>query len=105
MANTLVKKGQSTTSFAVKVVVMLVLMFGFRFLPQIPGISEMGMQVVGVFLGTVFGWLTLGLAMPSVFSMVALAMTDYTNINGVMKNGFGNSTVGLIIILFLIRLH
>ncbi len=102
MANTLVKKGQSTTSFAVKVVVMLVLMFGFRFLPQIPGISEMGMQVVGVFLGTVFGWLTLGLAMPSVFSMVALAMTDYTNINGVMKNGFGNSTVGLIIILFLI---
>lgn len=63
------------------------------------------MQVIGVFLGTVFGWIALGLAMPSVFCMVALAMTDYTNINGVMKNGLGDSTVGLIIILFLIAAY
>lgn len=91
--------------YPIHVAVMVVLMFFFRFLPAGGGITEFGMQILGVFLGTIYGWIFLGLGMPSVMCMAALALTEYGNINAVMKAGFGNSTVGLIIVLFLIAAY
>ena len=37
------------------IVVMLLLQFGFRFLPPVFGLPEIGMQVLGSFIGTLYG--------------------------------------------------
>lgn len=46
---------QGYISYLGKVVVMLVLMFGFGFLPLFGQMTELGMKVLGVFIGLLFG--------------------------------------------------
>ena len=84
------------------IVVMLLLQFGFRFLPPVFGLPEIGMQVLGSFIGTLYGWVFVGLGIPSVLGIVSIGMTDLYTMGDVIKAGFGNSTVITVLALFLI---
>ena len=52
--------------------VVLVLAFGFRFLPPFAGITELGMGVLGAFLGAIYGWVMIDLAWPSLLLLQQL---------------------------------
>ncbi len=72
----------------------LFLMFGFgRVVPPMWGLPEVGMQVIGVFLGLVWLWSVAEIIWPSILGVMALGMTDYCNMNQAILNGLGNSTV------------
>ena len=53
-------------------VVMLFLCFGFRFLPPIGPLTDIGMATVGCFLCILYGWNVVGLIWPSLLCIVAL---------------------------------
>ncbi len=70
---------EKTSSAYIKVGIVLLFMFGFRFLPPIGVITPYGMAVLGILIGAILGWSFDGRSMTqtSLLAVVALATTDY----------------------------
>ena len=82
-------------------IVVLFLMFGFRILPPVSPITAVGMGVLGVFLGVVVGWSTVGILWPSVVAILALGFTGYTTPQGALQSAFTNPNVLYVLFLFI----
>lgn len=81
--------------------VMLIITFGFWILPPLGGdITPLGMRILGVFLGVLYGWTFLGFFWTSCFGMLALAMAGYASAGDVIISGFGTMTALQVLILF-----
>ena len=78
------------------------LMFFVRFLPPIGGLSSVGMQVIGVWLGVLYGWVTLSISWPSILGVVALGLTEYKHIDALLMEAFGSQTMVMIMALLLL---
>lgn len=85
----------------INIVIVLVLCFSGWVLPPFGQITALGMKVLGVFLGMIYGWIFVGLGWISLFGMLALAMTGYTSINEAVSQGIGNPTVLQILVGFI----
>lgn len=73
--------------------ICILIMFGFGALPTIEPLTDVGMDVLGIFLGMLYGWICVDIIWPSLFSMLALATTGLFTFPEIMKTGFGNETV------------
>lgn len=93
------KKRSST--YWIHVAITLLIMIGFGFLPGPGPITHFGMQMLGIFFGMVYGWSTLDQIWPSLFGLVMLALTDYNTIENVLIEGWGSSTVFIIILVLI----
>lgn len=71
-------------------IIVLLLCFGFRFLPPFAGITEYGMGVLGAFLGAIYGWVFIDLTWPSFIAITATGLT--VGMNTVIAACFGNET-------------
>lgn len=60
---------------AVCTIIGLLLIFLFRFLPAPAGLNQLDMQIAGIFIGTIFLWLTVSTAWPSLLVIAILAMS------------------------------
>ena len=63
----------------------LLLMFGIPLLPPLEPITEIGMQLGGIFIGLIYLWTMVETFWPSLLAAVALIFTDYANINSVVS--------------------
>lgn len=88
--------------YYIHVIIMLVIMFGFGYLPPIGSITEIGMKVFGVFLGLIYGWMFVDMLWPSFVGLVALGTTGYATVSDAFAQGFGNSTFLQIFFFFII---
>ena len=70
--------------------IVLILAFGFRFLPPFAGITELGMGVLGAFLGAIWGWVFIDLAWPSFIAITATGLS--CGMASVITGCFGNET-------------
>ena len=75
----------------VHVAIMLILTFGIGFLPPFAQITEVGMRVLGVFIGMLYGWIFIDLLWPSLLGFVTLGLTGYISITESLSAGFGDS--------------
>lgn len=84
--------------FAIGMAIMLV----FWFIPVgvLPNVTKVGMEVLGVFIGTIYMWSTLDPSTASLTSVVMLGITGivgpdgaYPAIGGYLTAAFGNPTV------------
>lgn len=65
-------------SYYLNVVVMLVLMIFFRFIPVFGSMTEIGMAVLGVFIGTIYGWMTMkDMSLASAAGIVMMGTTGF----------------------------
>jgi sodium-dependent dicarboxylate transporter 2/3/5 len=80
----------------IHIAIGLILMFGGQFLPPIEPITEVGMQVLFIFIGVIYLWSTVESMWSSLLAVIALGMSDYANMTAVFKDAFGNSTVLLV---------
>ena len=71
-------------------IIVLILAFGFRFLPPFAGITELGMGVLGAFLGAIYGWVFIDLAWPSFIAITATGLS--CGMASVITGCFGNET-------------
>lgn len=89
--------------FWIHCTIMLVLTFGIGLFPPLGGdITPFGMKILGVFIGLIYGWSTLGFFWTSCFGMVALGIAGYDNMTNILIQGFGNTTTLQTIMLFLL---
>ncbi len=83
----------------IHVAVMAALMFGFGYVVQPVGaITQMGMHVLGVFLGLLYGWIFIDLLWTSLLGFIALGLTGFMTINEAFSAGLGNSSVIMVIV-------
>ncbi|MDO4280065.1 MAG: hypothetical protein Q4C56_00390 [Peptococcaceae bacterium] len=82
----------------VHVAIMFLLTFGTGFLPPVGQITDIGMRVLGVFLGLLYGWIFIDLLWTSIFGFVALGLTGYSTVLASFQGGFGDSNFVLCLI-------
>lgn len=80
------------TTVYIHILIMLLLTFGIGFLPPFGQITALGMKVLGVFLGIVYGWIFIDLLWVSFFGFATLTMTGYCSATEAFAAGFGNPT-------------
>ncbi|MCL2399248.1 MAG: citrate transporter [Defluviitaleaceae bacterium] len=85
-------------SFYLHVVIGLFLMFIFGriFMPIYP-LTDVGMQVVGVFIGVIWLWCFVGFLWPSLIALVAFGLTDFAGFGQVLTMSFGSSVPVLLL--------
>ena len=95
------EKNQTPISYYINSAIVVIIMFCFGFLPPFGGITALGMKVLGIFLGVLYGWIFVGFIWPSLLGMIALGLSGYDTIINVYIAGFGDSLVLKIFFLFL----
>lgn len=98
----------STTStktdvkYYIHVLIMLFFFFGFGHLSPIGTITEVGMQILGVFLGMIWGWMFIDMLWPSLLGLFALGLTDYAkNVTSILATSVSNKNV-ILVFFFLV---
>lgn len=74
----------------------------FRLLPVPSGLTASGMQVLGILVGAIILWLTLGTTWTSAFVLFALCTVDSLTVASVYSNSFGNTTVVLMVFCYML---
>lgn len=74
----------------IHVCIIFALIIGVRFLPSIGDVTPLGMEILGIFLGTLYGWSTMGMVWPSLLSLFFLSLLPETSAIETFKAGFGD---------------
>lgn len=83
------------------IVITLLLMFGFGMLPPFATLTPMGMKILGVFLGVIYGYTTWDNIIVSLIAIVAFGVTGFSGgFNNAVASMWGNSTVFQSMVLF-----
>lgn len=79
--------------------VMLVIMFLIGSITPPAPITSLGMKVLGIFVGLIYGWSAVGLIIPSLLGIAMLAAATEVSINQIFAEGFGSNIVVLLIFI------
>lgn len=74
--------------FFIKFAVMVVIMISGFFMPPIEPMTQLGMEVLGIFIGLIWGWSCVDFICSSLLGIVLLGCTDYGTVQQVIAQGF-----------------
>ncbi len=63
----------------------------FRFVPPFGGLTEIGVGILGTFIGAVWGWITIDMLWPSVMALVGIGIS--IGMNAMMTASFGSLVI------------
>lgn len=75
--------------------ISLGIMIGFRFIPNPEPMTPLGMTVVGIFLGAVYGWCTTNMIWPSLCALILYGLTGQIQVSAAWGALWSNMTVGI----------
>jgi len=84
------KKKTDTKVKLIHYTIVLAFMFLFRYIPPFGGLEPIGMQILGVFIGSIYGWIVVDIAWTSLIGMIALGTTEAMTFSGVLSAGLGS---------------
>ncbi len=87
-------------SHYVNIIITLLLMFGFRYIPAPAPITPYGMAILGIFIGVIYGWSTssTGMVWVSFLAVIAVGFTDYGVVSQSVVAIFASDTVMLLLL-------
>lgn len=88
--------------YYIKAILCFGIMFCFGSLPPLDPITPFGMQIIGIFFGLLFGWMTIGLIWPSIMGCIALVLVGGMQIGAVLAAGWGSTTLLLIFFMVMV---
>ncbi|MFZ7101539.1 MAG: SLC13 family permease [Peptococcaceae bacterium] len=88
------------TVYYLHTLIFLFITFGFGLLPTFSTVSEMGMKILGIFIGALYGWIFLGLIWPSLICLLALPLSGYMNAKAMFNDSFGDPVVQMMFFIF-----
>ena len=84
--------------------IVIPICFAFCFLsqliPPINGLSSEAIGVIGIFIGTLILWLTIGIDWPSLLCLLSLGFIGSFGFNNVLTSSLGNSTFAFLLFTF-----
>lgn len=83
-----------------KSLICLSLIFGFGFLPPFGGITPLGMSILGIFIGMLYGWIFIEIIWPSLLGILALMLTGALTPVETLNRSFGDPVVQLSFFIF-----
>ena len=82
------------SSRAIHSVIGIAIMILFRFLPiSLPQVTPVGMEIIGIFLGTLYLWTTVDPIWSSLWSIFMIGVSCFAPMPAVLKDAFGNPVV------------
>ena len=75
------------------IVISIILLFGFKFIPAPAGLSQGGFQVLGILIGALALWLFVAVDWTSMLVLFALMLVPVVTPAQVISGSLGNSTV------------
>ena len=99
------KKRPKNLFYWINTVIMFALMFGIGQLPPFGQVTPLGMQVLGIFVGVLYGWCTVSLLWPSLLGMVAIGSTAFCTMEEAFSMGFGDDIPLMIIVVYVLAAY
>ena len=91
MANAVNKQERTTLIHSL---IGVIIMIFFRFLPiSLPEVTDVGMEVLGIFLGTLYLWTFVDPLWGSLLSIAMLGFSSYSNMSAILSSAFGSPVV------------
>lgn len=88
-----VEKSHIKVSYWIHSAVVVILMFCFPMLPTFSPLTDLGMRVVGIFLGCLYGWVFVGIIWPSILGLIALGFCgSFNSMTATFAAAFGGDT-------------
>lgn len=84
----------------ITIIISLLFIFCFRFVPALPGLSASAMQVLGVFIGVLILWLRVSISWPSVLLIAALGFVPELKFSQILSVSYGGSTFVFLMFTF-----
>lgn len=83
-------------------IIGILLVFSGWFIPAREPITEVGMQIIGIFIGLIWLWSTSGMLWPSLLGIAALMISDYGTMTSILALSIGNYNVITCILMMVI---
>ena len=99
-ATTPEKKAPLSLAYYVHSLVCLCIMFGFGLLDPVEPLTPLGMRLVGVFLGVLYGWLFIEIVWPSLAGLLAMMLVGGMKPATLLNNSFGHPIVQMMFFIF-----
>lgn len=94
MATTGKGKQSSVKYYVISGICIFLMFFGGLIPPFAPVITKMGMQILGIFVGLIILWSTVGgVIWPSILAIIALGLTEYTTVGAACTSALGQSVI------------
>lgn len=81
--------------------IVVFFMFFFKYIPPVSTITDVGMAVLGVFLGLLWGWSFCSNIWPSLLGILAIGFSGYMNLTEAFLGSFGNNNFFMLFFMFL----
>lgn len=79
-------------------IIVILFMFVVPYLPTFSEMTPLGMKVLGIFVGTIYGWITIDLLWPSLIGIIALGLSGiFDSLEACFSACFGTQTSLLIL--------
>lgn len=86
--------------YVVNSAICLIIMFAFGQLPPISPLTPLGMNLVGIFLGVLYGWIFVEIVWPSLAGILALALIGGMKPGQLLNKSFGDPIVQMMFFIF-----
>ena len=96
----LAKKPSFSLSYYVHTAICLIIMFGFGQLPPVAPLTPLGMNLIGIFLGVLYGWVFIEIVWPSLAGLLALMLIGGMKPGLLLNKSFGDPIVQMMFFIF-----
>lgn len=99
-------KKTKNKAYYINSVICVALMIFVGFLPSpIETITPLGMRILGIFVGLIYGWIFVDLVWPSFLSFLMLGFSGTMNVTEAFVEGFGSTIYLQVMMLFLVAAY
>lgn len=85
----------TTSKWYLNSAISVAIMIFFRFIPAPAPMTPLGMTVVGIFLGAIYGWCTTNMIWPSLVALILFGFTGQAAVSATWGGIMSNMTVGI----------
>ena len=80
--------------------ISLLIMFGYGQLTPIGPLTPLGMNLIGIFLGVLYGWIFIDIIWPSMAGLLALMLIGGMKPSELFQTSFGDPLVMMMFFIF-----